>query len=78
MRDRSSLIDWGMVFIDLSARGYSMRMVSIELDIPLATLAGWKNIPGTDPKYTDAKRLIALWCDVTGKQESGLPGVLLA
>lgn len=71
-------IDWNRILLELSNRGYSVRMISVEIDIPRSTLDGWKNIPNTEPRYRDGRRLIALWCEVTGRSETEIPAVILA
>jgi hypothetical protein len=66
-------VDWFRIFVDLERHGYNVSRVAAEIEIPRTTLLGWKNIPGTQPKYPDAIRLIELWADLTGLTVAELP-----
>lgn len=58
--------DWFRVLVDLDRRGLSNQGVADVLDVPLATLRGWK--AGSEPNHYDGDRLLELW-----QEQIGLP-----
>ena len=55
--------DWFRVLIDLQYAGYPHSRVAKVLDVPLATLRGWK--AGSEPAHDYGHGLLELWCGVT-------------
>lgn len=66
-------IDWFQVITDLGRHGYSAKAISDHLKIPKSTLLGWKQ--GAEPRYREGRRLVAFWCEITGKTQARLPMV---
>lgn len=66
-------IDWWQVFADLNRRGYSVARIAAEIEIPRTRMDGWKNIPGTRPRFEDGMALARLWCDVLNLPLDSLP-----
>lgn len=69
--EQNELVDWFRVFADLERQGYSVRRVSVEIDIAHSTLWGWKN--GSQAKLEDAMKLLALWMKITRKSVDAIP-----
>lgn len=53
-------VDWWRILNDLNTKGMGMRTISDLTSIPLATLAGYKNL-NVEPKHADGERLLVLW-----------------
>lgn len=51
--------DWWQIVTDLQMH-MTMQAISDHSGIPLATLAGYKNL-NVEPKHADGQRLIAIW-----------------
>lgn len=66
-------LDWFQVISDLSRHGYSSKAIADRIEVPKSTLLGWKQ--GAEPRYSEGRRLIEFWCDITGKPETSLPMV---
>ena len=56
---------------DLQYAEWPHSRVANVLDVPLATLRGWK--AGSEPGYTNGARLVALWADVMGRTAADVP-----
>lgn len=57
--------NWFQVLTDLQRADYPHARVANIVDVPVATLRGWKQ--GSEPPHCDGLRLLELWADVTGK-----------
>lgn len=66
-------IHWWQIFMDLEAKGWTVSRVAVEIEIGRTTLQGWKNIPGTQPKFSDGMALVRLWADVMNLPLDSLP-----
>lgn len=64
-------LDWFQVISDLSRHGFTAKAIADRIDVPKSTLLGWKQ--GAEPRYSEGRRLIEFWCDITGKPEAQLP-----
>ena len=58
--DPQQRVDWWRVIDDLNKAGLGFRGIAQQTQIPLATLAGYKNL-NVEPKHADGERLLALW-----------------
>lgn len=63
--------DWFRILIDLQYAGYPHVRVSQIIDVPLATLRGWK--AGSEPAHNYGEALLELWTDVMHKQPKERP-----
>lgn len=66
-------VDWFRVLVQLKGEGYSLHMVSHFTEIPKSTLIGYKQ--GSEPRYSDGKRLLSFWAQAAGKAEGDVPTV---
>jgi hypothetical protein len=66
-------VDWFQVITGLSRAGFSPQSVADEVGVARTTLLGWKQ--GAEPRYTEGERLVAFWCQATGKDRNTLPRV---
>lgn len=57
--------DWFRVLADLQYAGYPNTRVAAILDVPLATLRGWK--AGSEPAHEYGHCLLELWTEVTDR-----------
>lgn len=64
-------VDWFRVFHTLKVEGYSYYALASLTGIPKATLTGWAY--GAEPRHAEGERLIAFWCDTTGRERAELP-----
>jgi hypothetical protein len=64
-------VDWFRVITDLASAGLRLRGIADAIDVPTATLIGWKQ--GAEPKHIDGDRLIALWMTETGQARDAVP-----
>lgn len=65
------MIDWFKVITELQKNRLSMKQQSRSIGVSARTIANWRD--GVEPKFSDGKRLIKLWCLSTTKNESELP-----
>jgi hypothetical protein len=65
-------VDWFRIIADLNMRGMSTHAICDAIDVPKATVFGWKN-HDVEPRYFDGYRLILLWLNKTGFSPSQLP-----
>lgn len=63
--------DWFRVLSDLARHGVDVRAIRRRLNIPKSTLAYWKQ--GNEPRHSDGERLLALWCEATGRPREDAP-----
>jgi hypothetical protein len=54
--------DWFRVLVDLQYAGYPHARVAQILDVPVATLRGWK--AGSEPAHNYGHALLELWTEV--------------
>lgn len=64
-------LDWFQVISELRRHGYSAKAIADRVGVPKSTLLGWKQ--GAEPRYSEGRRLIEFWCEITGKAETKLP-----
>ena len=64
-------VDWFRVITDLQYLGMTTLEAAQRLSEPESSLRSWKN--GSEPRYSSGKRLLDLWCDMTGKSLQGAP-----
>lgn len=53
-------INWWQIIADLSKKGMTMEVIGGLVNIPVSTLAGYKNL-NVEPKHADGERLLMLW-----------------
>jgi len=63
--------DWFRVLVDLQYADWPHSRVANVLDVPLATLRGWK--AGSEPAHDNGHALLELWCEVMGRQLQDRP-----
>ncbi|BAO29388.1 hypothetical protein [Sulfuritalea hydrogenivorans] len=66
-------MNWFLVIVELCRRGFTHSSIATSVGTPKSTVQGWKQ--GAEPKHCDGERMIALWCQVTGLDRSGLPKI---
>ncbi|WP_369952109.1 hypothetical protein [Ralstonia syzygii] len=65
-------VDWNAVFLQLQREGYSTPDIEHFTGVPRSTFMGWKN-GGAQPIHSTGERMIAFWCQATGKLREDLP-----
>lgn len=65
-------IDWFRILSDLKAAGLGVYVISDLIDVPKATIMGWKN-SGAEPRYSAGERLVELWCATLKRHRGDLP-----
>lgn len=63
--------DWFRVLVDLQYADWPHSRVAAVLDVPLATLRGWKG--GSEPAHENGHALLELWCEITGNPLNARP-----
>ena len=63
--------DWFRVLVDLQYAGYPHSRVAVILDVPLATLRGWK--AGSEPAHSYGHCLLELWQEVMARALQARP-----
>jgi hypothetical protein len=71
MRQPQYWTDWFRVLSDLAYEGWDNHRVAKAIEVARPTLLGWKN--GNEPCYEHGRRLVELWCQVTGKSHQERP-----
>ncbi|HEY5850406.1 MAG TPA: hypothetical protein VIT62_06530 [Lysobacter sp.] len=71
MEDPALRVHWFRVLSDLTHQGFRSRSVARRLAVAKSTVLGWK--AGAEPRHSDGERLIALWCEKTGREKSSVP-----
>ncbi|MFT3806094.1 hypothetical protein [Arenimonas sp.] len=66
-----SRVDWFAILDALNRRGLNTTMIAVEVEIPRATILGWKQ--GREPCHADGERLVGLWLRMTGEARDALP-----
>jgi len=74
-------IDWAAVLDDIAYMlgevdgagrvPVSTVVLATELAVARGTLRGW--LEGSEPRHTDGERLLARWCQLTGKPRTFAP-----
>lgn len=65
------VIDWFRVIVDLGRAGMSYRALAESVGVSKSAVMGW--VGGAEPKHADGERLLAVWCDRTGKPADDAP-----
>lgn len=65
-------VDWFRVLADLQRHGFSISAVCLSIEVPKATLLGWRNLDA-EPRHADGERLVQLWSRVTERPRDEVP-----
>lgn len=66
-------IDWFRIFADLAPLGWNVARIATEIEANRTTVLNWKNVPGTQPRFSDGMALARLWCDLMNQPMDALP-----
>lgn len=64
-------VDWFRIMADLAHRGFSIRAVGFQIDVPRQTIDGWR--AGIEPRHDDGERLLRFWSQATGLSRLDVP-----
>lgn len=64
-------VDWFRILADLTHRGFSIRTVGDQIDVPRQTICGWRM--GIEPRHDDGERLLRFWSQATGLSRLDVP-----
>lgn len=64
-------VDWFKIIADLAHRGFTIRTLEGQIDVPRQTIGCWRN--GTEPRHHDGERLLRFWSAATGLSRLDVP-----
>jgi len=64
-------IDWFRVITTVLRSGFYIQALADEIGVACTTLIGWRQ--GAEPRYSEGKRLVLLWCQKTEQGRDKLP-----
>lgn len=68
---QSTRTDWTRLILDLRKHGYTMRSLAVVTGISAATIC--RLIAYASPRHEDGEVLLAVWCEVMGKDRDAAP-----
>lgn len=74
LRTARTRTDWFRVLADLQYAGLPNADVAKTIEVPVATLRGWKG--GSEPSHANGHTLLELWSIATGKTIDDRPMTL--
>lgn len=73
MLNEEQRVDWFRLLDDLKRCGKTLEEISRATLIAKATLVLYRNPVGSEPSHAKGERLIAYWCQQTGRHRNEIP-----
>lgn len=67
-------VAWALIVADLKSRGHTNETIAKRIGATEGRVRKWVEID-CQPRHDDGERLLAMWCQVTGRQRETAPVV---